>query len=743
MHKKGETIRVESFELSPRNNAVIGTLGRLKRNFPGPTLALDLAAFNEPGFQDTIASTLAKMSQQSVPGTKSKVRKAGQEHDEDRDTTHPKMITEFFMAFLRPMCIDVANSQIQKNIREEVMWLNARSPWRRSPLWLLIRVVLQLVFRRLSLEEEGVASDLYKQFMVVFMSTVIDFSYNTASSEHAHIMNAKVARRLFKLSMSDDPSWFHLVQRTLHGASDTVKECWRQIMLQNSLQHDMSSLKSLGFGEDTLCVLPGLDQYVERIHRQENWNSQVAIEFAPQSSLVHYQPTDLPGHVGLTNPDYNAHNLVAFEAWVASYLDGWIASHIDEEATCGRLGAITRNYYDVAFPLYSGNPEAVSIMLLTILELWIACDRSATHIHGILSDYDACVPEGTFQSLLLPFKSQMERLARAESYLHQRRRHLKYPGPGVFKDFGTQSCFSVRYFDQSADHQRLKAKIELKASSERRDKQDELRQKHQRYTELMNSAAARIDCDFYYVVPDPRFDFRERRHNEYSCQKCEYQRQAKAITIDVHEWPLPTNRLQSNSTVFELNVPRPFGCWRDITVFFLHDVLQMDYLSKDTPRARYTPNTYRGLLPYFTQVEGGLRVGLLSEDKPHEGTHRRRKDIIDVTEEDVCLNNGLHWKYYDHAVGCFVSKFEGTHATANSCTYKLSQRCSCLQRFLFRPADDYDGPSPNTVIASQSSSPLDMSLEELRLFVRYLLAWRFSGKIFSCSWPCRRWISRR
>lgn len=56
-------IHVESFELSPCNNAIIGTLGCLERDFPGPALAMDLVTFNEPGFQDTIASTLVKMSE--------------------------------------------------------------------------------------------------------------------------------------------------------------------------------------------------------------------------------------------------------------------------------------------------------------------------------------------------------------------------------------------------------------------------------------------------------------------------------------------------------------------------------------------------------------------------------------------------------------------------------------------------------------------------------------------------------
>ena len=51
---------------------------------------------------------------------------------------------------------------------------------------------------------------------------------------------------------------------------------------------------------------------------------------------------------------------------------------------------------------------------------------------------------------------------------------------------------------------------------------------------------------------------------------------------------------------------------------------------------------------------------------------------------------------------------------ANSCTYKLPQRCLCLQQFLFQPADNCDGPSPNTVITPQSSSLLDMSLGEFK-----------------------------
>lgn len=708
MTKKSDTVHVDSFELSPRNQSIIQTLGRLQRDFPGPSLALNLDVFNESGLRDTIATTLAKMSHQPVQGTKSKVRKAGQEHDEDRDTTDPKMVTELFMSFLRPMCVNVKNLQIQKNTRDEVMWHNAKYPWRRSPFWLLVRVILQVAFRRLSSQGDG----FYKSFMIYFLSTIIDLSREIVPSEHIHVMSVKVARRLLKLNLSGDPPWFPLVQQTLERANNAVQEGWQKVMSYNSFKNNTSSLESLEFGEDTRCALHGLDQYLKGIHRQGDQPSQASVEFSTRLSLVHFESAELPDHVRLTNSDYQVYNLAAFETWVASHLDEWIRSHLGEEATCGRLDGLIQNYHQIASPMYSSNPEAVSTMLLTILELWIACDRSATHIHGMLNDYDPCIPEGMFESLLLPFTSQMERLARAESYLHKRRQRLRYPGRGIFSNFGTPSCFSVQYFNQSIEHQRLQADIEAVARLRRSKKQKELRQKHRKYTELMDQAG-RMECDYHEVVLDQRFDYREPRHND-NCARCKCRQEAKSITIHVHEWPLPANDLALKSTVFELNVPRSFGFWRDATVFFLCNALHNDYSMEMTPIARYTPEGYSGLSSYFTRVDSGLRVGLLSDVKPHEGTHRRDKEIICVTDRDVCLNNGLRWRYYDSAIGCFISEFTPTHATAKSCNYKLPQRCSSLQQFLFRPADNHNGPSPNTVFASQFSSPMDMPLDEYK-----------------------------
>ncbi|KAL4861979.1 hypothetical protein BDV12DRAFT_207643 [Aspergillus spectabilis] len=710
MTRNDNAIHVEAFELSPQNEAVNSTVGRLQRQFPGPSLMLDRATFNTPGLQDTIAQTLATMSHQSVAGTKPKVKKARQEHDEDRDTTNPKMVTEFLAAFLRPCAAFFDGLQIHKNTREEVLWLNCRFPWRRSPLWLLLRVALQVNLRRLC-DHDGISDDMYKHYMVYYMSSILnDCPKKTMSDEQLYLMNAKIARRLHKLDLSYLPAWFPFVQNVLQETNNYILKSWRGIMAQSSPQHDKDHLVKLDFGKDVYYSLPDLDKWLEALNKRQYCSSSA--DFQPCTGLLEFEETKLPLSLNTSDPDYVLLNLAAFEDWVQLNLDSWLKVHLSDEDICQRLGNLIKHYYDIASPLYSCNPEAVSIMLLTILELWIACDKSALNIHPLLGDYDTCIPMDTFESLVLPSRSQMERLARTEDYMNQRQQRLRFPESSIFQDFGTQSCFSVRFFDQSIEHQNLLAEIEDCARSKRTQKQLELRQKHEKYRELY-TLAEQLECTYYEVIPNPCFDLTESRHSP-TCQRCAYTTEAESIKINIHEWPLPTNPLQAKSTVFELKVPRPIASWRDITTFFLLNVLRLTYFSKDQPRSRHQPQTYSGLSPFFTSINDSQRLGLLSEDKPHESTHRRSKSIINVTEKDICLENGLNLCYFDQETDCFVTRFKTTDEAASSCTYKVPQSSSALQKFLFRPAYSSNGPSPNTVIASQDSCPQDMSLEEYK-----------------------------
>ena len=112
--------------------------------------------------------------------------------------------------------------------------------------------------------------------------------------------------------------------------------------------------------------------------------------------------------------------LAALENWVDQQLQIWIFSHLENTATCGELRRLIEHYFSNATAAYSSSPISMSIMYLTLAELWIACDRSACAQYPLLREYDheLCITE--FQCLVLPLKHHMERLHEVERYVQSR-----------------------------------------------------------------------------------------------------------------------------------------------------------------------------------------------------------------------------------------------------------------------------------------------------------------------------------
>lgn len=713
------TIHVEVFELSPLNEPVITTKGRLRRSFPGAAVALAIDLFAQPSFQATVAHTLATMSHQPAADTKPKARKAGRMHDENRDTTHPKMVTELFIGFLGAVGAPVDVPRLSKNTREEVMWLKALLPWRRSPIWLLLRVAMHIGFSRLAGSGDR-STGYYKTFMVFLMAKVLQLSLLAETPcDLLYIMNAKLSRRLLKLDCSASRAGVAVVESVMRRTATHIRDRWQTVIQQASPHLDLSVLKTLDFEQDIFTPVRGLAGFVDSL--SEEAHRTTTNSYHPTSVLVKYQADTLPT-IPSASADYMVYNLKAFEGWVASCLPQWLEHHKGEGETCGKLGALIVTYYRTASPLYTGNPENLSVLLLTIIELWIASDKSAVHLCKLLEDYDPGVSPDMVQGLLLPFKSQMYRLLCAEDYLKSRRRVAHRASPSVFRDYGQSDCFAVRYFNQSSEHQRLRNDIVLGATRTREAKVQELHRKRGEYRSLMQRHDHSV-CDYHEVVVDHYYDIRESRHSDH-CRRCSYKSQAARITIDVHEWPLPQRDLEAKSTVFELRVPPFFGQWRDTALFLHLQVLQDESPSAVGPRANHPLESYNGLSSFFVPHSPERRLGLLSENKPHAVTHRRRKSINITTESDVCLNNGLQYQYFDGATGTFIASFETTDAVADLLTYPLPACSSSLRQFLLRSSTAPSGPSPNTVIASQSDCPVHMSLDEYKALCSIPLGYR-------------------
>lgn len=127
-----DSVVFEAFELSPRNKAAMGAVGSLVRTFPGCASKVPLATMKEEAFIQSLAFTLAKMSTQAAPGFQPQVRKTGQLLDEDRDTTNPGLVTDWFINYISALGGLTETARISKNTREEVLWRDCLQPWRRS-----------------------------------------------------------------------------------------------------------------------------------------------------------------------------------------------------------------------------------------------------------------------------------------------------------------------------------------------------------------------------------------------------------------------------------------------------------------------------------------------------------------------------------------------------------------------------------------------------------------------------------
>ncbi|KAM0416006.1 hypothetical protein ACHAPT_013033 [Fusarium lateritium] len=706
MRRITDAVCCETFELSPENHAVFGTTGRLVRHFPATAIEIPLEEFRDDRFQSVLAKTLAKMSHQPVKGTKKQVRKAKQDHDEDRDTTDPRIVTELLMSILRGCGKPVVATGVCKNTHEEVMWTNSELPWRRSPLWLLIRVGLQLTMNRL-----GVGSkDLYKHFMPFLLAQVLDLANQQQTpSDVLHTMMIKVARRLRKLQSPPHGRFLSTIKEIVSKTSQTLTQRWTLIRRQLELPIDLEAVSRLEMKDNIYFKLTDLETFVRSIPLREN-ESQSS-PFQPVSHDWNASMFSLPsiGPVGFgSGADHLPYNLAGVESWIEFSLQKWLEHNIHDGDCCENLAHLLQDYHSAARSWYASRPEGASKMLLTIGELWVALDKAAIQAIPMIRDYSPEVPTEVWQALLLGPETDMERLYRVENYLLQRHQHAKEVRPSIFRSYGENLSFPVMYFSSSTSHHDLKARIERKATEEREAKCEEFRQLQARYRSLMQQHID-SECEFYSTE---EYGVYISKHSS-GCRSCALLRSANNLTIQIHEWPLPQDDLKAQATAFELDVPPSFAAWRDVTVYLLHNVLRCESEKSQPSASTYSLRTYEGLAGF---AKGGKkhRIHLLSISKPHVVTHRRGKPVSSSLESDVCVNNGLRYQYFDESQHSFVTEFTPSLHLTELCTFNLPIRAQVMRRFLERSWKNPDGETPNQVIASQSSCPEYMQLGEYK-----------------------------
>lgn len=694
----------ESFEASPTIAAVIGCEGKLRCSYPGPVTAVGLRKVRDPTFLDEFSSFLDQMKREELTEAMPTTFKGRSEHVETRDTANPKFITEMLTGILRGIGQSIEIERTQKRIADDVIWKNTNLPWRRSPLWLVVRVALQSTLDRSAGDEPY---SQYKAFMVFLMAEILGLALEQQlPSDILFVMNAKLSRRAYKMK-GRIPKF--LLNKALYQASKTaqlLEKRWVQVQRGRPTFLNWKP-QPLSFKNDIHLSLVNSGQYLAAAI-----NRKVVVGKSTESNANHahrdsVKSWNLPKRKleGTLGPErYIA--LADFELWVRECLEDWVTRslqrELEAEEICKELSRCINSYTSTGRKAYEYNPENMSILILTTVELWIALDKVAVKSYPLLSDYFPELPNNLFDQVLLPRRHQMERLHRVEAYLHKRHKKANPSNPSIFCDDVNSKTFAVRYFKSSPMHQGLEQVIREKAQIERERRIAEFEKKARAYSALL-AEARNLECEVRY---NRRGDY---IHEPWNCTKCNLWKSARSIKIGVHEWPLPENDLQCMAVVFELQCPEGFSVWRDTTYRVLVDILSPPQPRNASESPSEQLQTYPGLEKHYLDL--GQQLIWSSKTKSTLRSHYGGLSFP-ISVGRVCVRNALQYKRFDMGGTGWAQERVGKCNLRYACTFRLPSGPYRLLQY----AVDSTSHTSNQVISSQSKCPAEISMHEYTAF---------------------------
>ena len=371
--------------------------------------------------------------------------------------------------------------RITKRIRDEIGQAlysdqddKAKNEWRRSSLWLLIRVAIQT-----SLDRSMSGHAVYKAFMLFFICTLAaDANEAELSGDLLHLMSAKILRRLCKLGDSA-PGWLSDVALTTCARLQDALEI-RWAMLQAAkLPPPPWDPSQLDLTRDTqLSLLHSREYLCSALTNQDH--NPAHTSFHPKNHIRGTLEDFLSSNGTFFEDAFRANpflSLFDVEQSVEQEIDDWVTCVIDIFQACMQLEILMDKYLSSAHHIilatdssadsswtYNVTLEHHSIMLLTALELWVALDVLVVGEVPILSDYSPEIPAVFLEQLLLRKSMNSQRLSRAYQYLSSRHSR-SYQGWSVLSHEFTESSLPVRYYETCPEMQRLKARIDAEVSN--------------------------------------------------------------------------------------------------------------------------------------------------------------------------------------------------------------------------------------------------------------------------------------
>ncbi|KAF8326322.1 uncharacterized protein EI90DRAFT_2975813 [Cantharellus anzutake] len=476
---------------------------------------------------------------------------------QDNHTPHPKHVTELLTGILRTLGEPADIPRIQKRTSDDVLRGETASvPWRRSSLWLVVRVALQTTIHRGTLNMKE-----YKSFMVLLLAEILRSGVENCLPGHIlYCMRAKLSRRLFRIRSWAAPSLITFVHEVVLDTEGLLQDRWRSIQ-DTQMRAPQWAPDELDVIGDTSLNLKNCRSYISAAlvpGISANHDAAFQPHHHPRSfNFFDDEPRSLPAAV-------EANGFVAlwdFERCVKDRIDEWVSRQISDqnwESACDLIPHYMTTYAEEAGKLYGGAPAEQSVMLLTLFELWMALDILAIASCPLLKDYSPEVPLTLYEGLLLSKSESLARISKIQMYLRRRYHEAGSTPRSVFSGIVDEETFAVRFFESSPSLQNLKCTIEEQAGTS--EKLHELHLLNLEYREMMREAG------FHTIGRIGLW------HDRKYCRKCYYKWRARVLKTVIREWPLPKDPVRAKIFVFERAVPGVFRTWRETTYWLLCDI---------------------------------------------------------------------------------------------------------------------------------------------------------------------------
>jgi hypothetical protein len=524
----------EAFEACPDPNPVLACEGALQWSFPGSAVAIPNSVFNNESFQDELAMFLENSSTESIKRFAAHTKKAGSMAFEPRDTVEPALITQMLMSLLEANGNRAFPPLLKKRVRDDVSWDHSGpKPWRRSPFWLVLRVA---VHRYLCNNLGGEVGRIYYKFVIcVLLFNLLKDCLPVLDLELSFFLKVKVCRRLAKLEAERSAASGHIrnifdsMFATLGSdfhisadiATETIEQDWETF--KERIKRPITKLPKRTDPRHLRLSLPNSGRLLNRILDEHKQNLSAQHPFRP-SELP--QDSDISVGVPQQIRDFVKRyaKLDELEGELKSAVNSATGDSCDDQYFSLLVDTISR-YLEVVGGAYDNNSEQKSIMLLAVMESWIAIDAYAIKTFSLLKDYHPSFSPDMLDVLQLESETDMRRLQKIRTYLRQRAADCTPSSMTIFAN-PVKGCFAERYYDDSQDSPIMKEihdRIEIAAEDSRLRKEDEWRHLTVKYEELIQ---ARLNTSCFLTN-----EYGE--HDRKRCTRCYLERRIKRNTIEV------------------------------------------------------------------------------------------------------------------------------------------------------------------------------------------------------------------